>query len=65
MAISYIEGTYEKEKYVGQINGQSSLCKETESYWIVHKNYFETKIIHGKMRVMVHSFEEWFKNQCE
>lgn len=39
--------------------------KKTESYWIVHKNYFETKIIHGKMRVMVDSFEEWYKNQCE
>lgn len=39
--------------------------KKTESYWIVHKNYFETRIIHGRMRVMVDSFEEWYKNQCE
>ena len=30
---------------------------KTESYWLVKKNYFDTVIIAGKMRVMIESFE--------
>ena len=33
--------------------------KKTESYWLVHRNFFETKIIDGKMRVDLDSFEKW------
>ena len=36
---------------------------ETDSYWLIKKNYFETVIITGKMRVMVESFENWYNNQ--
>lgn len=36
---------------------------KTESYWIVKKNYFETVIVAGKMRVMIDSFEGWYANQ--
>lgn len=36
---------------------------KTESYWLVHKNYFKTITVAGKMRVMVDSFEEWYANQ--
>ena len=36
---------------------------KTESYWLVKKNYFDTVIIGGKMRVMVESFENWYANQ--
>ena len=36
---------------------------KTESYWLVHKNYFETIIVAGKMRIMVDSFEGWYANQ--
>lgn len=36
---------------------------KTESYWLVHKNYFETIIVAGKMRVMVDSFEKWYASQ--
>lgn len=36
---------------------------KTDSYWLVHKNYFETIIVAGKMRVMVDSFEKWYANQ--
>lgn len=39
--------------------------KKTESYWLVHKNYFETKIIDGKMRVDIESFEKWYANQVK
>lgn len=38
------------------------LCK-TESYWLVHKGQFETRLVAGKMRVMIESFEEWYANQ--
>ena len=30
--------------------------KKTESYWLVHRNFFETRIIDGKMRVDLESF---------
>ena len=36
---------------------------KTESYWLIKKQYFETIIIAGKMRVMVNSFEDWYKTQ--
>ena len=36
---------------------------KTESYWLVKKNYFDTVIIGGKMRVMIESFENWNANQ--
>lgn len=39
--------------------------KKTESYWLVHKNYFETKMIDGKMRVDLESFEKWYANQVK
>lgn len=37
--------------------------KRTERYWLVHKNVFETKMILGKMRVNVASFEDWYSRQ--
>ena len=36
---------------------------KTEAYWLVKKNYFDTVIIVGKMRVMIESFENWYANQ--
>ena len=39
--------------------------KKTESYWLVHRSFFKTKIIGGQMRVDLESFEEWFISQCE
>lgn len=36
---------------------------KTDSYWLVHKNLFETVIIAGKMRIVKKSFEEWYANQ--
>ena len=35
---------------------------KTEAYWLVKKNYFDTVIIAGKMRVMIESFENWYAN---
>lgn len=39
--------------------------KKTGSYWLVHRNFFETKIIDGKMRVDIESFEKWYANQVK
>ena len=37
--------------------------QRTERYWLVHKNLFETKMILGKMRINVASFEDWYSRQ--
>ena len=37
--------------------------KKTESYWLVHKNYFDTVMVGGKMRIVIKSFEDWYANQ--
>lgn len=43
--------------------GKSIGLGKTESYWLVHKEQFETRFVAGKMRVMVESFERWYANQ--
>ncbi len=37
--------------------------KKTESYWLVHKQWFETITVCGKMRIVIDSFEQWYANQ--
>ena len=39
--------------------------KKTESYWLVHRNFFETRIIDGRMRGDLESFEKWYANQVK
>ena len=36
---------------------------KTDSYWLVKKNYFEIRLIAGKMRVMVDSFGKAARNK--
>ena len=43
--------------------GKSLGLGKTESYWLVHKEQFETRFVAGKMRVMVERFERWYANQ--
>lgn len=31
--------------------------KKTDSYWLVHRNFFQTYIVNGQMRVDIASFE--------
>lgn len=38
---------------------------ETESYWLVHRHFFETIMVAGKMRVVIDSFEDWYANQIK
>lgn len=39
--------------------------KKTDRYWLVHKNFFKTEVILGKMRVELASFEKWYANQVK
>ena len=39
--------------------------KKTESYWLVHRNFFKTEIIGGVMRIDIESFEKWYANQVK
>ena len=39
--------------------------KKTDSYWLVHKNCFETVMVNGKMRIVIESFEKWYANQVK
>lgn len=43
--------------------GEMLGLKKTGRYWLIHKNYFETKKIGGKTVVDVPSFEKWYANQ--
>lgn len=38
---------------------------KTDSYWLVHKNCFETILVNGKMRIVIESFEKWYANQIK
>lgn len=38
---------------------------KTESYWLVHRNHFETTLVQGMMRVNIASFEHWYANQIK
>ena len=35
--------------------------KKTESYWLIHKQKFQTVPVNGKLRVVIASFEEWYR----
>ena len=39
--------------------------KKTDSYWLVHRNFFQTHIVNGQMRVDIASFEKWYANQVK
>ena len=39
--------------------------KKTESFWLVHKGFFETILINGKTRIVTDSFEKWYSNQVK
>ena len=38
---------------------------KTDSYWLVHKNCFETILVAGKMRIKLDSFEKWYSMQIK
>lgn len=38
---------------------------KTDSYWLVHKQCFETVMVAGKIRIVIDSFEHWYANQIK
>ena len=36
---------------------------KTDSYWLLHKNFFEVILINDKMRIVISSFEKWLNSQ--
>lgn len=38
---------------------------KTDSYWLVHRDFFKTVLVDGKMRVDIESFEKWYANQIK
>ena len=38
---------------------------KTDSYWLLHKNFFEVILINDKMRIIISSFEKWYANQVK
>ena len=55
------EKKYMSVAEMGRILG----LKKTDRYWLVHKNFFKTEVILGKMRVELESFEKWYANQLK
>ncbi len=39
--------------------------KKVESYWLVHKNFFDVVQVAGRMRVVMESFEYWYAGQVK
>ena len=39
--------------------------KKTDSYWLIHKQKFQTITVSGKTRVVIESFEKWYANQVK
>ena len=39
--------------------------KKVESYWLVHREYFDTVLVSGRMRVVIESFEHWYAGQIK
>ena len=38
---------------------------KTDAYWLVKKQFFETAIITGKIRIIIDSFEHWYARQVK
>lgn len=49
---------------VSELQKLFGLCK-TEAYWLVHKNYFHTIQVSGKIRIDIASFEDWYARQVK
>lgn len=39
--------------------------KKVDSYWLVHKEYFDTILVNGRMRIVIESFEKWYAGQVK
>ena len=57
-------GRQEKTTMSVREMGELLGLKKVESYWLVHKEYFKTVLVNGKMRVVIESFEDWYAEQA-
>lgn len=57
--------TKQKKTMSVQEMGRLLGLKKVESYWLVHKEYFDTVLVSGKMRVVIESFEHWYTGQVK
>lgn len=55
------EKTTMSVREMGQILG----LKKTDSYWLVHRQCFESTLIQGIIRVDIKNFEHWYANQIK
>ena len=59
-----IESEHKKWMLVSEM-GKLLGLKKTDRYWLVHKNFFRTEVVMGRMRIDVESFEKWYANQVK
>lgn len=48
-----------------QTMGRMLGLHKTDSYWLVHKNFFDTVLVNGQIRIDIESFEEWYSRQIK
>ena len=58
-------GTEKKTSMSVREMGQLLGLKKTESYWLIHKQYFDTVLVNGQTRVVTESFEAWYADQIK
>ena len=56
-----LEGRLMSVSEMGRMLG----LKKTDRYWLVHKNYFETQMLLGKIWIVRDSFENWYAKQVK
>nr|AHF24470.1 DNA binding domain, excisionase family [uncultured bacterium Contig26] len=61
----YSMGAHPKTTMSVREMGKLLGLKKVESYWLVHKEYFDTILVNGKMRVVIESFEHWYAGQVK
>lgn len=59
-----MEGNGKTTMSVSEMRQMLGLGK-TDSYWLVHRKFFETVLVNGKMRINIESFEKWYANQIK
>lgn len=58
-----MEGTRKRTSMSVPEMGRILGLGKTNAYWLIKKNYFETVLVGGSMRVKIDSFEKWYANQ--
>lgn len=62
MENSSLSSPKKKTMTVAEMAKILGICK-TESYFLLHHNYFETITVNKKTRIIIESFEKWYAQQ--